>query len=202
VAGVQEGGLIAARLLAEEIAPDPALRRRLAAAYLIDVPVPADLFGPGAVFPACSARGEAGCVVGWAQVVGSAPAAAARRLDRAVYWTRDGELRATKTEPQLCVNPLLGAQTDQPAPVRMNLGAANATGLEWGVRPAFLSREVSARCAGSVLEVSEPESGALKPSGSWAERKKAPGYNLFYADLEADAQARARALQEGLRPAP
>lgn len=192
--GVQEGGVIAARLLAEEIAPDAALKPRIAAVYLIDTPVPAAKFGPDAPFPACESRNQARCVVAWAQVVGDGPRAAARRIERAVDWTQDDELHATRDEPQLCVNPVLGARSDQKAPARLNLGAANATGLEWGARPAFLSRQVSARCVDGVLEVSQPGSGSLKPSGSWAERKKAPGYNLFYADLEADAQARLRAF--------
>jgi Protein of unknown function (DUF3089) len=197
--GVQEGGLIAARLLSEA-AKDPGLRRRLVAAYLIDTAVPAEGFGVHTTFPACSERGETGCVVAWAQVVGGGPRAVMRRMERAVYWDPDGDLRPTKSEAKLCVNPVLGARTDAPAPQRLNLGAANATGLEWGARPAFLSRQVAAQCVDGVLEVSEPASGALKPSGSWAARKKAPGYNLFYADLEADAQARVRAM--AARPQP
>jgi hypothetical protein len=42
--------------------------------------------------------------------------------------------------------------------------------------------------------VSSPKSVSLKPSGSWAEQRMAPGFNLFYADLEADARARVAAL--------
>jgi hypothetical protein len=72
----------------------------------------------------------------------------------------------------------------------LNLGAANATGLEWGVRPAFMARQVGARCVGGVLRVSRPRSAAFKKTGSWADRKKAPGFNLFYADIEADAKRR------------
>jgi hypothetical protein len=197
--GVQEGALIAGRLLDEVVARDPQLKRRLVAAYLIDAPAPASAFGPGAPFQACRARAEAGCVVAWTQVVGEGPGAAAKRLDRAVWWSAGGELRSVKGEPLVCVNPLLGAAVDQDAPRRLNLGAANATDLEWGARPAFLSREVSARCVNGLLEVSPPRSGSLKPSGSWANRKKAPDFNLFYADLEADAEARVKAWEAASR---
>ena len=76
----------------------------------------------------------------------------------------------------------------------MHAGAANATGLEWGDRPAFLARQVSARCDGGVLRVSSPKSALLQPSGSWTERRMAPSFNLFYADLENDARARLAAL--------
>ena len=94
----------------------------------------------------------------------------------------------------LCFNPLLGATTDEPAPARLNLGAANATGLEWDARPAFLTRQVGAKCDRGVLRLTRPRSSSLKPSGSWADRLKVPGYNVFYADLEADAKARLSAL--------
>ena len=96
----------------------------------------------------------------------------------------------------LCFNPVLGAAIDQPAAARLHLGAANATGLEWGARPAFLARQVAARCVDGVLRVSEPKSGSLKPSGSWIEQRRSPSYNLFYADLESDARARLAALTQ------
>ena len=69
-------------------------------------------------------------------------------------------------------------------------GAANATGLEWGARPAFMARQVAARCEGGVLVVTHPKSSSLKQGGDWADRRKVPGFNLFYADLEADAKER------------
>ncbi len=191
--GAREGALLAARLLHDEIAGDPALRRRLAAVYLIDEPVPADAFGAGAPVPACTAPAEPRCVLGWTQIIGSV-ASHERRLDHAAYWSADGELTSLKARPLLCVNPILGEVTDALAPKRLNRGAANATGLEWGARPGFLSREVSAQCVDGLLRVSRPASASLQPSGSWADRRKAPGFNLFFADLEADAQARVRSL--------
>jgi hypothetical protein len=194
LAGVREGGLIVARLLQDVVARDPALKPRLVAAYLIDTPAPAAGFGPDAAFPACAGRDEAGCVVAWTEVVGDESVRLDRRVERAVWWGEGGQLRAIRGDPLVCVNPLLGAASDQVAPRRLNLGAANATGLEWGVRPALLSREVAARCVDGILEVSAPISGSLKPAGSWLDRRKAPDFNLFYADIEADAQARLKVL--------
>jgi len=57
---------------------------------------------------------------------------------------------------------------------------------------------VSAQCKGGILEVSPPRSGAFKPTGSWADRRKVPAYNLFYADIEADALARVAAQKPPL----
>jgi hypothetical protein len=189
IVGVEQGGTLAARLLAEEVAPNAQLRARLAGAYLIETVVPATR----PALPPCARRDEAGCLAAWA----SAPASEIDRgrimLDRALVWDASGELQNLQG-PALCFNPILGATTDEPAPARMHEGAANATGLEWGARPAFLARQVSAQCEGGVLRVSSPRSASLKPSGSWTEQRMAPGFNLFYADLENDARARVAAL--------
>jgi hypothetical protein len=40
----------------------------------------------------------------------------------------------------------------------------------------------------------EPRSEAFEQDGSWADRRKAKPYNLFYADIEADAERRLSAF--------
>lgn len=186
IAGVEQGGTLAARLLAEEIALDPALRGRLVAAYLVETVVPAD----APPVPPCMGPGQVGCLAAWASVNSAEFERARVLLDRALVWTPQGDLENLGERPALCFNPILSATTDDPAPARLHRGAANATDLEWGARPAFMARQVSARCEGGVLRVSAPRSAALKRTGSWADRRKVPGYNLFYADLEADAKGR------------
>ncbi|HEY3797102.1 MAG TPA: DUF3089 domain-containing protein [Caulobacteraceae bacterium] len=188
--GVEQGGELGARLLRDVISADPALRGRLVAAYLIDTVIPAAEHGSASPTPACGSRAQAGCLVAWTAVRDSDFTGAQRLLSRAMVWNDLGHLEPLGARPALCVNPLLGAASDAPAPQRLNLGAAAATGLEWGVRPAFMVREVGAQCQGGVLRVSRPRSAPLRPSGNWIERVREPGYNLFWADLEADAQAR------------
>ncbi|WP_369059608.1 DUF3089 domain-containing protein [Caulobacter sp. 73W] len=191
--GVEQGGELAARLLQEEIAPDPVLRARLTAAYLLQTLTPTDLYGPGSLVGACQMRRQAGCVVAYTAVPANDREAQRLLPERALVWNSAGDLVNLDGRQALCVNPLLGAQTDEAASERLNLGAANATGLEWGVRPAFLKRQAAAQCQAGLLKVSKPRSDAFKNSGGWADRKKASGYNLFYADLEADAQGRLEA---------
>ncbi len=191
IVGVEQGGLLAARLLREEVAANPALKSRLAGAYLIETVVPADEYGAQAAVPACWMRSQARCVVAWAtrgDVDGK------ERLSRALVWNDRDLLVDLRDRPALCVNPLLGARSDAPAPDKDNLGAVNATGLEWGARPGLLRRQVGARCVDGLLEVSKPKSSAFKAAGGWADRLKVPPYNLFYGDLEADAQARVSTL--------
>jgi hypothetical protein len=188
--GAEQGGELGARLLSEVIAPDPALRARLVGAYLIDTIVPADAYGPKAPVPACESRNQSGCLVAWAAVQQGDFTGVRRLLSRAMVWNAQDQLEPLGDRPPLCVNPLLGAANETLAPERLNLGAAAATGLEWGVRPGFMVRQVSAQCQDGVLRVSRPRSASLRPSGDWIERVREPAYNLFWADLEADSEAR------------
>ena len=201
--GAEQGGSLLALLARSEIASNPDLRRRLLAVYLLQTVVPADEYGPGAAIPACTAREQAHCLVAYMQVREGRLGTARRILNRALGWDAHGELAPLGDRAPLCVNPLLGAQSDQDAPRRDNLGAANATDLEWGVGPGYLPHQVSAQCRDGLLWVSRAKSPTLKAVGGWAERQKAAGYNLFYADLEADARERVRAAaSNGSLPAP
>ena len=198
IVGVEQGGSLAARLVRDVIDRDPGLRSRMAAAYLIRAVVPADDYGPAAATPACAGRVQARCVVAYAQVTEGDSTAARRTLARAFVWGPGGDLEPLGRRQALCVNPLTGGGA--PGSERGNLGAANATDLEWGLRPAFLPHQVAAQCRGGLLWVSRPRSPSLKPEGGWIDRQKPPGFNLFYADLEADARARLAAwLGRGAR---
>lgn len=201
--GVEQGGSLAALLLRDEIAPNADLRRRMLAAYFLQTVVPADEYASGAAVPACTARAQAHCVVAYLQVREGRLGTARRIVSRALGWNASGELGPLGARAPLCVNPLLGAATGAVAPSRDNLGAANATDLEWGVRPGYLPHEVSAQCREGLLWVTRAKSPTLKAVGGWAERQKPAGYNLFYADLEADARERIRAAAaSGGLPAP
>jgi hypothetical protein len=193
VVGVEQGGTLALRLLAEEVATNPAVRDRLVAAYMIGAVAPAD----APPLPPCTKRAQAGCLAAWTRAREGDLDVARQLLDRALVWNSEGELVNLAPRPALCYNPILGAATDKPAPARLHLGAANATGLEWGARPAFMARQVSARCEGGVLKVSRPKSASLQVTGDWATRRKAAGFNLFWADEEADAKARLAAWLAG-----
>lgn len=188
LAGVEQGGELIERLLRERVATDPALRERLVAAYLMDVVTPADGLSPR--IPACETRKQTGCVVGYSPVGEGNDGAARRRLRRALVWDGRGRLVELGEREALCVNPVTGSTSTGPATARQNRGATNATGLEWGARPALLAREIATQCRDGLLRHTEPESESFRQAGSWADRRKSRPYNLFYGDLEADAEAR------------
>ena len=173
--GVEQGGALAARLLDERIAHDGLLRRRLVAAYLVDTVILSQVHRTGTPVPACHQRDESGCVLAWIEVPQGDIARSMRILTRSKVWNAHGHLESLAGREPLCVNPLLGAETDAEAPQRLNLGAANATGLEWGARPGFMVRQVGAQCVQGVLRVTRPRSASLRPAGDWAERTPRPG---------------------------
>jgi hypothetical protein len=200
VVGVEQGGTLAARLLRDEISPDPALRRRLVAAYLMEAVTPVDEYADEAATPACAQRRQTGCVVAWISARWLDFGRSERIMNRSLIWNHKGRLAGLNGRLPLCVNPLVGEATDAEAPPRLNRGAANATGLEWGARPGFMARQVGAQCVDGILRITRPRSALLRPYGGWAERLRVAPYNLFWADLEADAQTRAAAWLTGSRP--
>lgn len=191
LAGVEQGGELLERLVREKVATDPALRRRMVAVYLIDVVAPAR--GVTLQLPACQAQAQTACLVGWSPVSENNDGAASRRLRRALVWDDDGRLVYLEGRRALCVNPVTGSASEAPASARLHAGATNATGLEWGARPALLTREIAARCHEGVLRHTELQSESFKPTGGWADRRKSRPYNLFYGDIEKDVKERSRA---------
>lgn len=200
IVGVGQGGLLASRLAAEA-AGDPALRSRLVTVHLLQTAEPAARHGAGSPLPACAAPEAVGCVVAFAAASERDLRAGDRLLAKAAAWTADGRLEPLASRPALCVNPVTGSSARASAPEAAARGAANATGLEPGVRPAFLPGQVATRCEGSLLRHTEPRSPALKRSGDWAEGLRIAPFNLFALDLEADAVRRMAAWRR-TRPPP
>ncbi len=190
IAGVEQGGQLAARLLRDEVETRGDLRPRLVGAWLMETVTPAQDHGPDSPLPACESRDQAGCLVAWISAPPLDFGRVRRIATRSLVWSGDGRLVPLAGRTPLCVDPLTGAADEIWAPPRLNLGAASATGLEWGARPGFMARQVGAQCKAGILEVGRPRSALLRPSGGWADRLRTPGFNLFWADIEADAQAR------------
>lgn len=189
IVGVEQGAFLAQRLLKERILADDALKSALVAVYLIEALTPADDFADGQPVPACQQRSQFGCAVAYLSVDNGRPDRALQAQRRAMEWNTTSIMEPLDGKA-LCVNPLTGGVTDEEVEARHSLGAANATGLEWGTTPALIPRKVSARCRGDILYVSRPSGDSFDVDGSWADSKKVRPYNLFYADLQADIQAR------------
>ncbi|WP_425983846.1 DUF3089 domain-containing protein [Brevundimonas sp. TWP1-2-1b1] len=187
IAGVEQGGELSALLVRDALTADPKLKDRLVAAYLIETLVSREMFQQR-VTP-CDASDETGCIVAWSSVEDGDEPAARRKLRRALDWNDRGELVGLTTPP-MCVNPVTGSTQQPRAEARQHSGATNATGLEWGARPALTGRLISTECRGGLLWHSAPDADFLTAGGSWADRRKIVPYNLFYGDIERDVSVR------------
>jgi hypothetical protein len=192
IAGVEQGGPLADRLVRDAVVYDPGRLKRLVAVYAIEAGLAPERYGPGSPVPACAQRDQAGCVVAWISEEPGGQKQTRNRLRRSGVWVGD-QLDELLPRQPLCVNPLIGAASNVVVPRKFNLGAASASGLEWGVQPGFLADQVGAQCVNGILKVTRPKSPSLRTGRNWAERMRVAPYNLFYADLEADAKARVAA---------
>ncbi|WP_297804385.1 DUF3089 domain-containing protein [uncultured Brevundimonas sp.] len=200
LAGAEQGGELLARLVRDRVSTDPALKERLVAAYITDAIIPVD----GTGLPVCHQRADTGCLVAWSMVEEGTTGVITRRLRRALYWDDKGRLTESGNRPVVCVNPVTGSDGEEKVEARRHLGAANAAGLEWNVRPAFIDRVVETQCRNGFLRHTAIKSESFREQRSWTDRRKAKPYNLFYADTTADAMARLEAWEKqkatGFRP--
>jgi hypothetical protein len=190
VAGVGQGGLYAIRLVKERFQSGD-LKDHLAAAYIIDAALPADMIGKDVSQPVCAAHDAIHCLVAWKAALADDAGAQKRFLNRFPTWTADNKIVASKGRATVCVNPLTWTTDTAIAPRNAHRGGAkamNATDLD----PQILAGTVSTRCAGGVLAVDRPASPALQPSAGWGAAYKTQEYNPFYADIAFNAAERAR----------
>lgn len=181
--GVEQGADLVDRLLHDRVAHQPDLKQRLVAAYLMEGMIPAERFRD---IPLCQSRDQVGCVLAWRSVEQGDETESSRLLRRVLVWDERGALVSAEGALTACVNPVTGSEKQPVSAMRDSRGATNATNLEWGARPAFQSRIVAAECRDGILWRSPLRSESFRPQGSWADRRKIPQFNLFYADVEAD----------------
>jgi hypothetical protein len=196
LAGSGQGGLHVVRLLQEAVAPLPAARSGLVAAYVLDQPVPLDQLAPGGPLDwlaLCTAPGRFGCLVTYAEVERGDTGGARLWQDRGLGWSAPGGYRRLGLRQLACVNPLTGGAGPS-APASANPGAVAATGLEPGTEPPLLPGESGAACANGLLLVDPDRQPALRHRRlDIGARYTTPGYNLFYQALADDAHGRVAA---------
>jgi hypothetical protein len=189
LAGHSQGSLHLMRLLQRRIAGKP-IARRIVAAYLVGWPVSMEADLPSLGLPACTAPGEAGCILSWQSFAEPAEPAIIREVFDGSSGL-NGKPRAGSR--MLCVNPITGTQ--RTAALRSaNLGSLipRVSMADGDVVPG----RVPARCDPSgFLLIGDPPAGY--------DSYVLPGLNyhvfdyaLFWANIRADAEARARTYME------
>ena len=197
LAGTGQGGLHALNILMRRVDDDDELRARLVAAYLIETPVPLDLFeGPLADIPPCELAQSIRCVFSFASAGPNEDERIRILTERTASWRPDGGLEFVEGRGLLCVNPILGRRATDYAPARLHLGGVAADGFESGVAPAPIPAQTGAQCVDGILVTEEPRSPALRRPDRLAENYRLPPFNLFYEDIRMDAQHRLAAWRE------
>jgi len=195
LAGHSQGAMHLTRLLHDRIAGTP-LASRIVAAYIVGWPVSIGADLPALGLPACETPGQPGCILSWQSFAEPFDPHAVREVYDAGTGLTGRPRRGTAI---LCVNPLTGAPGT--AALRSaNLGTLVPTA---DLTDAHILRAaVPARCdASGFLLIGAPPDGFgtyVMPGNNF----HVFDYALFWANIRADAEARARAFmaREGGRP--
>lgn len=192
--GHNQGAAHLIRLLHDFFAGHPNMVDRLAVAYIIDYPVPLDLFGDALVpLRPCETASDYGCVAAFGTFMPGEDSIAERFTQRLLV--HDGtRFESVNGRSLLCINPLTWTRTEDYAPERLHLGGVAAEGLEPDIRPAPRPNQVGAQCQNGILLVDRPRSRSLRrPMQVGAKFRTLPS-NLFYEDLRQNAVMRVEAL--------
>lgn len=169
-------------------------RKRLAVAYVIDYPVPVDLFQSNlAPLALCERPDDVNCVAAFGTIMPGEQSIAERFTTRLLV--HDGQrFESVEGRALACINPLLWSRSGDYAPERLHKGGVAAEGLEPDIRPAAQPNQVGAQCSDGVLLVDRPRSSALRRPLKVGGKFRTLPSNLFYEDLKQNAVKRVEAL--------
>lgn len=205
IVGYGQGALHAARLLSDFRTE---IDGQLAAAYLIDHPIPLDAFQSGGLlsgFRPCEGETDAGCIIGFGGFEPGETARANYFVSRALFWEPDEDMRSVEGRPVLCLNPLLWAASGDYAPARLHKGGAAASGMSGDAAPAPSPQQTGAQCQDGILVLDRPRQTALRRKRSFGSTYKTLPFNLFYEDIRTNAKVRIASWtkqQSGMTAAP
>ncbi len=193
LAGHGQGASHAQRLLQDFFQGD--LKDRLAAAYIIDHPLPMEQFEEElSQTPPCESESSVNCVVAWGAFLPGDGAIAERFATRLSFY-ENGRYKTVDNRPLLCVNPLLWTMTGDYAPKRLHKGGMAAEGLEPDIEAAPLVRQAGTQCQDGLLYVDKPRSRSLRrPIRIGGQYRTMPS-NLFFEDIKQNAVNRVAALK-------
>ena len=194
LAGHSQGAYHAYRLLVEFVANKP-LGKRLVAAYLIGIPLPADVFTrtlPG--LSLCQTPEQTGCVVNYNTITAGADTARFRR--RVPIWYPEG-YESTATKTLSCVNPISFRTDGAKAPAAQHKGAARFVDDEKITKP---DRQLLwAQCQDGLLVIPRPPRRKYRLLLSRRGDYHMVDVSLFYLDLRDNAEKRAQAFSAQTR---
>ena len=190
--GHNQGASHVQRLLADYF--QGILKERLAAAYVIDYPLPLDLFETTLKgLSPCEAANDTNCVNAFGAFMPGDDVIAKRFVSQLLVY--DGQdYTSVEGRPLLCNNPLLWNRSGDYAPQRLHLGGVAAEGLDSDMKPAAMKKQVGAQCEDGILFVDKPKTRSLRRPLKVGGKFRTLPSNLFYEDLHVNAEMRVQSL--------
>ncbi|NNE58695.1 MAG: DUF3089 domain-containing protein [Hellea sp.] len=199
LAGHGQGASHVQRLLADYFQGE--LKERLAAAYVIDHPLPLDKFGKElANLAPCESESDTKCVIAWGAFM-PGDAKIAERFSTRLNVYENGDYYMVNDRPLLCINPLSWSRSSDYAPIRLHKGGMAAIGLEPDAKAAPLSMQFGAECQNGLLYIDKPKSRVLRRPLRIGRKYRTLPFNLFYEDIKENSALRVESLiNEGVLP--
>lgn len=190
--GHNQGASHVQRLLADFFKGD--LKARLAAAYVIDYPLPLDAFSTTleGLLP-CETEGDTGCINAFGAFMPGDDVIANRFVSRLLVYNGQ-DYTSVLGRPLLCTNPLLWNRSEDYAPQRLHLGGVAAEGLDPDMKPAAMTKQAGAQCEDGILYVDKPKTRSLRRPRKVGGKFRTLPSNLFYEDLRVNAEKRVQSL--------
>ena len=190
--GHGQGGLHVQRLLADFFqGPGD---KKLAAAYIIDHPLPLDRFERAfSQQHPCRDTHDTGCIVSFGAFTPNEDTRARMFVTKTLVW-EGRHLKPVNGRPLLCTNPLLWTLSTDYAPARLHLGGVAAEGLDVGTQPAPSSQQTGVQCQDGILLIDKPRQKSLRRPSRFGGKFRTKPSNLFYEDLRIDAARRVQKL--------
>ncbi len=186
LAGHSQGALHLTRLMRERVATDPALQKRIIAAYVVGWPISAAADVPRMGLPLCARADQAGCILSWQSFAEPANT----ELVTDVYNGSTGFTGAKRRrEHMVCVNPVSGTvAASAPGSSAGTLVPTDAALSDATLTPGL----VGARCDNGFLFITGrdselPELGRFVLPGN---NYHVYDYALFWGDIRRDLERR------------
>ncbi|MEE9272780.1 MAG: DUF3089 domain-containing protein [Robiginitomaculum sp.] len=192
IIGHGQGGLHAQRLLADYFQGD--LRKKLAAAYIIDHPLPLDLFESDlSMLHPCADKMDIGCVIAFGAFEPKDKIQAKKFIGKTMVW-ENGRFQSVNGRALLCTNPLLWTVNSGYAPAKLHLGGVAAEGLDQNTIPAPSAKQTGAQCQNGILVIETPKQKSLRRPNRFGGRYRTKPSNIFYEDLRINTQRRMQTI--------
>jgi len=190
--GHNQGASHVQRLLADFFKGN--LKKRLAAAYVIDYPPALDSFGTTLKgLTPCETAIDTNCINAFGAFMPGDDVIAKRFVSKLLV--HDGQdYTSIEGRPILCTNPLLWNRSEDYAPQRLHLGGVAAEGLDPDMQPAAMTKQAGVQCEDGILHVDQPKTRSLRRPRKVGGKFRTLPSNLFYEDLRVNAEKRVQNL--------